>query len=269
MSGVAGSPIFLGLALALIVVELAWRLRSGQGYSWPTARTTLGLAAGNFAIGPLKVVVVGAAYAAVWALTPLRLPLDDWRTWAAAFLLVEFAYYWFHRASHRVRWLWATHAVHHSAEQMTLLSSMRLGWTSLFSLGWTFYLPIVAIGFHPRLVLGLVALNLRYQFFLHTEAVGKLGPLEWIFNTPAHHRAHHASNDCYVDRNYGGVLILFDQLFGTLAPRLDEPIRYGLAHRKDETNPIRLALREWGILFADMRKAGSLKAAVRKALSPP
>jgi len=269
MAELARSPIFLALVVLLVGAELIWRRRSGRGYDWPTAKTTLGLAAGNVVAGALNAVVLGAAFTAVWAATPLRLPLDSPWTWLAGFLGVEFAYYWFHRASHRVRWLWATHAVHHSAEQLTLLSSLRLGWTNLVSLGWVFYLPLIALGFDPRLVVGLLLLNLRYQFFLHTEAIGTLGPLEWVLNTPANHRAHHAANDCYIDRNYGGVLIVFDRLFGTIAPRSGEPMRYGLAHRAHEPNPIRLSLREWRLMFAEMKRSGSVKGVFRVALSPP
>jgi sterol desaturase/sphingolipid hydroxylase (fatty acid hydroxylase superfamily) len=159
--------------------------------------------------------------------------------------------------------MWATHSVHHSAEQMTLLSSLRLGWTNLFSAGWIVYVPLVLAGFDPLLVFTLLAFNLRYQFFLHTEAVGRLGPIEWVFNTPAHHRLHHASNPAYIDRNYGGVLIVFDRLFGTLAKEVEgEPIRYGLAHRPATANPLTLAFREWRLMLGDMWRARSLRPAI-------
>jgi len=196
-----------------------------------------------------------------------RIGEEGWK-WVA--VAVDFAYYWFHRASHRIRWMWASHSVHHSAEQMTLLASLRLGWTNLFSAGWVFYVPLVFAGLPPFVLIALLALNLRYQFFLHTEAVGRLGPIEWVFNTPAHHRLHHASNDVYIDKNFGGVLILFDRLFGTLAhQRADEPIRYGLAHRPATTNPIRLAFREWAMMLGEAHGARGLRAKATALLAMP
>lgn len=267
---VARSPLWLVLMLALVLVELVWRVRSERGYDGNTALTTLGLVAGNVPAAALNAVVLGAVYGAVWALAPIHLPLDDWRTWVAGFVAVEFAYYWFHRLSHRVRWLWATHAVHHSAEQMTLLSSLRLGWTNLVSGGWLCYVPLVCVGFDPRLVIGLLALDLRYQFFLHTEARISFGPLEWLLNTPSHHRVHHGSNAPYLDRNYGGVVIVFDRLFGTFAAeRPDEPIRYGLVGRAAESNPIKLSVREWRAIARDVLAATNLREALHAMFAPP
>lgn len=269
MDQLARSPVFLTVALITVLAEMIWRIRTGRGYDRTTALTTLGIAGGNIMLAIWRGGVLAAVYAAAWAAAPVHLPVDDWRVWVAGFFVVEFAYYWFHRASHRVRWMWASHAVHHSAEQITVLAALRLGWTNLLSLGWAFYMPLILIGFDPRIVALLLAINLNYQFFLHTEAVGKLGPLEWIFNTPAHHRRHHACNDSMLDRNYGGILILFDRLFGTLAPETDEPLRYGLLGRQAEANPIRLAFREWWLMFADMRRQKSLKDAIKVAIGPP
>ncbi|GLI96810.1 sterol desaturase family protein [Sphingobium sp. BS19] len=266
----AKSPLWLAVVLALVLVELTWRVRGGRGYDKGTALTTLGLIAGNVPAAALNAIVLGGLFSATWAIAPVHLPLDNWKTWAAGFIAVEFAYYGFHRASHRVRWLWASHAVHHSAEQMTLLSSLRLGWTNLLSAGWVFYVPLTLIGFDPKLVVLLLAFNLRYQFFLHTEAKISLGPLEWLLNSPSHHRVHHGRNEAYLDRNYGGVLIVFDRLFGTFrAERSDEPVEFGLKGRAPEANPLRLVWREWSDVFAAMRTAGSVRSAVRVALSPP
>jgi sterol desaturase/sphingolipid hydroxylase (fatty acid hydroxylase superfamily) len=249
MEAMGKSPLWLAFVATMVTLEALLRLRSGYGYDRRTALASLGLILGGVPFAAFNGLIVAAIYSTIWTLAPLHLPLDDWRTWTTGFFLVELAYYWFHRASHRVRWLWASHSVHHSSEQLTLLSSFRLGWTSLLSAGWLFYAPLVFAGFDPSLVLGLLVFNLRFQTFLHTELIGRLGPLEWIFNTPAHHRLHHACNDAYIDRNYGGVLIIYDRLFGSLATeRPDEPIRYGLAHRGPTTNPITIAFREWRIM---------------------
>ncbi|PZO87696.1 MAG: sterol desaturase family protein [Sphingomonas sanxanigenens] len=264
------SPIWLGVMAMLIVAELCWRVASRRGYDGRTALTTFGIVIGGVPFALLNAAVVGTIFAWAARIAPVHWPIGDWRSWAAGFFALELAYYWFHRASHRIRWMWATHSVHHSATQMTLLSSLRLGWTNLFSAGWIFYTPLMLAGFDPRMVVALLAINLRYQFFLHTEAVGRLGPLEWLFNTPAHHRLHHASNQPYLDRNYGGVLILFDRLFGTLgAERADEPIRYGLANRAPTANPVRIAFREWAAMARDVAHAPDWRAAWRALFAAP
>jgi sterol desaturase/sphingolipid hydroxylase (fatty acid hydroxylase superfamily) len=252
------------------LLDMSWRLARGRGYGWSEAGATLGVAAGNLVLGALSAAVVGAVYAAAWRLSPLRWPTSDWRTWAAGFVVVEFAYYWFHRLSHEVAWLWASHAVHHTPAQMTLLSAIRLGWTNLFSLGWLIYLPVILAGFDPRLVLALLAFDLHYQFFLHTEATGALGPLEGILNTPSHHRVHHARNLTYRDRNFGGVVIVFDRLFGTyVEERHGDPPIYGLVHPLPGRRPWILALGEWGRLFSRLSAAPSVAAAARLALGRP
>jgi len=264
------SPLWLGTMMLLVLAEASWRLAKGRGYDGRAALTTLGLMLGNVPFALLNTVVVGSIFLAAAELAPFQLPTGEWSTWAIGFVAVEFAYYWFHRASHRIRWMWATHSVHHSAEQITLLASLRLGWTNLFSAGWLVYLPLILLGLPPFVLAALLTFNLRYQFFLHTEAVGRLGPLEWILNTPAHHRLHHASNAPYIDRNYGGVLILFDRLFGTIAvEQSNEPIRYGLSHRPPTRNPLRLVFREWAGMMADALTARTPGALARALFSPP
>jgi sterol desaturase/sphingolipid hydroxylase (fatty acid hydroxylase superfamily) len=256
--------------LLLVLGEATWRLCSRRGYDGPGAVTTLGLVLGNIPAGLVTAAIVGGVYAASQRIAPVHWPDSDWRVWVSAFVLVEFAYYWFHRASHRVRWLWASHAVHHSPEQMTLLSSFRLGWTNALSGGWLFYVPLVLAGFAPHMIIALLALDLRYQFFLHTEARISFGLLGWVLNTPSHHRAHHGRNAEYLDCNYGGMVIVFDRLFGTFRPERDDvPVEYGLRGRPVEANPVRLALREWRVLFGEIAAAGSFRRAVRIAAGPP
>ena len=262
-----------GLLLVMflaILAEFGWRLASNRGYNLRVAAGSLGVATGNLLFGIANGAAIAVVLQGVWMLAPVRWPLGDWRTWAAGFLLTELAYYAFHRMSHEVRWMWASHAVHHSAEELTLLAAIRLGWTNFASGAWLAYVPLVLAGFDPRLVLGLLAFNLHYQFFLHTELVGRLGPLEWVLNTPAHHRVHHASNPAYLDRNYGGVLIVFDRLFGTFATeRRDEPIRYGLTRPVTSANPFVLALEEWRLLLAELRSRPTWRQRLALALGRP
>jgi sterol desaturase/sphingolipid hydroxylase (fatty acid hydroxylase superfamily) len=141
----------------------------------------------------------------------------------------DFCYYWLHRCSHRIRWFWATHAVHHSSNDVNLAAAYRFGWTGRLTGASIFYVPLVWLGFEPTPVFIANAVNLLYQFWLHTEWIPKLGWLEYVLNTPSHHRVHHAANPEYLDHNYGGVFIIFDRMFGTfVAERDDLPCRYGL-----------------------------------------
>jgi sterol desaturase/sphingolipid hydroxylase (fatty acid hydroxylase superfamily) len=185
-----------------------------------------------------------------------------------AFVLVEFAYYWMHRASHTVGWMWATHSVHHSAEQLNLPAAIRLGGTGALSLEWLPFVPLVVIGIAPSTIGALLAANLAYQFFLHTELIPRLGPLEGIFNTPSAHRVHHAINANYLDRNFGGVLVVFDRFFGTYVPECAEnPPRYGLIGECRGSNPLHILADGWIRLTRAVARArsfgGGLEALVR------
>jgi len=142
---------------------------------------------------------------------------------------------------------------------MVLPVALRLSWTAGVSGAWVFFLPLALIGFHPLVIGTLLIINLRYQFFLHTELVGRLGPLEWILNTPSHHRVHHGANPCYLDKNYGGVLIIFDRMFGTFAAeRRDIEIVYGLTSPLRSHNPFVIAFHEWINLVCDLRASSNL-----------
>lgn len=271
MESILRSPVFLVIVLAFSLAEWAWRTKIAQrDYDVGGAAASFGVAIGNFLIKPIAAVVIVASYAAVANLTPLRLPMDDWRVWVAGFIAVEFVYYWFHRWSHTIRWLWATHAVHHSANEMTLPAAIRLGWTNVISGGWLLFAPLILLGFPPLMIATLLGANLAYQFFLHTEAIGKLGPLEWVLNTPAHHRVHHACNGDYIDKNFGGVVIVFDRMFGTFAQeRADAPLRYGLVHAVTSANPITIAFHEWVRMAHDLKRARTIGAAWRAVAGRP
>ncbi len=261
MHAINQAPLLAGAALTLILLEIFWRTSvSAKGYDFAGAAASLGVFVGNVIIGAItKIAVIVPVYLWFWSLAPIKLPIDDWRVWALGFVAVEFVYYWEHRFSHTIRWLWATHAVHHSSEKLSLPSAVRLGWTGALSGGWLLFAPLVLVGFHPIMIAALFAFNLRYQFLLHTELVGKLGPLEWIFNTPSHHRVHHASNREYLDKNFGGVLIIFDRMFGTFAnEQQGAPIRYGLVEPLKSHNPFVIAFNEWASMAREVRRSRSL-----------
>lgn len=198
------------------------------------------------------------------------LPMDHWTGWVACFLGQEFCYYWYHRAAHRIRFFWATHAVHHSPNQLTLTSAYRLGWTGKLTGSAVFFAPLVLLGVRPEVVLATLSLNLLYQFWLHNDWMPKLGWLEYVFNTPSAHRVHHASNIDYLDANFGGVLIIFDRMFGTyVEERADEPCRYGLVHPSTTHNPIVNQFEHWVSLGRDMASASKLWHAAAYLIMPP
>jgi sterol desaturase/sphingolipid hydroxylase (fatty acid hydroxylase superfamily) len=260
------------LFVALVVLEIwLYRRRGGATpYLWGESLGTIGVALGRAASNLVKGgVTLGASWLA-WEHRIWTVPLDSWWGMALLFLGVELAYYWFHRLSHEVRWMWATHAVHHSPEHLTILAAYRLGWTSAISGGWVVYLPLMVLGFHPLAVFGMLSLNLLYQSWIHTDLIPKLGWLEWVLNTPSHHRVHHAVNPLYLDRNYGGVTVIFDRLFGTLVPeRAEEPCRYGLTTPVGSNNPFVIAFHEWARMGRDVLKARGAREVLGTLFGPP
>jgi sterol desaturase/sphingolipid hydroxylase (fatty acid hydroxylase superfamily) len=257
MSEIHTIPIALSILLLLAIAEWTYvRLVRRQAYTLSATAASIGIAVGQSALKPLALALIVPVYAAAYALAPLRLPIDDWRVWVLGFFAMEFSYYWFHRCSHRINWLWATHAVHHSATELTLPAAIRLGWTGPISGGWLFYVPLILCGFSPAMVTALLTINLLYQYGLHTEVIDRLGPLEWVLNTPSHHRAHHSSEGPWLDCNFGGVLIIFDRLFGTFVPEPDGGgLRYGLTRPLTSHNPFRIAFHQWGIMAAALIQA--------------
>lgn len=258
------------LLAALVLIEYLLVRRRGGGWDWRESLASLAVAAGHHAALVLSGAGVALLYAQVWAHRLLTLPLDGAWTMFALLLGTEFCYYWQHRTSHASRWFWASHAVHHSPRHLNLSAAYRLGWTATLSGAPLFYLPLVWLGFHPAAVLGALGLSLLYQTWLHTETIPRLGWFEWVFNTPSHHRVHHACNPAYLDANFGGVLILFDRLFGTfVAARDDEPCRYGLVQPLDSYNPLVIALHGWIALARDLRRARGWRQRMRTLFGPP
>ena len=231
---------------------------------------SLGIAAGQSVVRAVEAALLAIPFAFIYQHRLFDFPRTTPLALAALVVATEFAYYWQHRASHRIHWMWATHAVHHSATKLNFTAAVRLGWTGNISGNFLFFLPLVWLGFHPFAVIGMLGVNLFYQFFIHTELVPRLGPLEWILNTPAHHRVHHASNPACLDKNYGGILIVFDQMFRTFAEAPPhEALRYGLVHGTSSYNPVRIALGEWRNMFRDFARATTLRARVKTLLGPP
>lgn len=245
--------------LSMILVEIFLSKRHGRAnYSWQESLSSLAIAIGHHISLYLSFSISSSILYFAWEHRLTTIPMQQWWSIPLLFFGLEFCYYWYHRAAHKIRWLWATHAVHHTSQHYNLSAAYRLGWTNWLSGNILFFMPLSWLGFSPIAIVTGLMLNLTYQFWLHTELIPKLGIFEWIFNTPSHHRVHHACNSEYLDRNFGGVLIIFDRLFGTLAiEKSEHSITYGLTHALNSHNPINIALYEWWRLLKDLSTAKS------------
>jgi sterol desaturase/sphingolipid hydroxylase (fatty acid hydroxylase superfamily) len=239
-------------------------------YDWRAFAASLADAVGRRAVDALGLSIAAPVLAWAHAHRVQTLALDTPAAIALLFVGQEFCYYGYHRAAHRVGWFWATHCVHHSPNELTLAAALRLGWSGKVTGTTLFFAPLVWLGFPPLAVVATLGANLLYQFWLHAPWLPRLGPLEWILNTPTHHKVHHASNPEYLDCNYGGVLIVFDRLFGTFVDlRDDVPPRYGLTTPLPSHNPLRIALHGWLALARDLQAARGAGAVLRVLFGPP
>jgi sterol desaturase/sphingolipid hydroxylase (fatty acid hydroxylase superfamily) len=244
----------------LILLEIYLYRRRGLRFPHREALISLAVAFLYPILNFLGALLVSPWAQAAYDLRPWTVPLNTWWGIALLFLGVEFFYYWLHRCAHEIRWMWASHSVHHSPHTMTFSGAYRLGVTGILSGLFIFFFPLYLLGFEPKAVAAMFSVNLIYQFWLHTDLIPKLGWFEGIFNTPSHHRVHHASEEIYIDRNYGGVLIIFDRLFGTFQEEKAElPCTYGLIGKKKTLNLFRVLFQEWGDIARDAWQARSPK----------
>ncbi|MEI7443582.1 MAG: sterol desaturase family protein [Burkholderiales bacterium] len=258
------------IALAASLVEGLALTVMRRAYDWRDALASLGVAVVRRFVDvlPLAIAMPGGLW--LYEHRLVSPPLDAWWSWVLLGLGLEFCYYWYHRTAHRVRWFWASHAVHHSPNAFNLSAAYRLGWTSRIGGSLLFFLPLCALGFPPRAIAAAYALNLLYQFWIHAEWIPKLGPLEGWLNTPSAHRVHHAADLEYLDANYGGVLLVFDRLFGTyVAERDDLKPRYGWVEPLRSYNPLRIAFHQWVTLVRDLRRARSAREVAGYLFGPP
>ncbi|MCB0637863.1 MAG: sterol desaturase family protein [Lewinella sp.] len=258
-------PAFI-ILLLLEVVVAAYEKRD-----WFEAKDTfssLAMGIGNVLIGLFTKGVVAAAYFAVYQFRLFDLSAAWW-VWILLIFAEDFTYYWFHRVSHSTRYFWASHVVHHSSQKYNLGTALRQTWTGDLSGGFAFWLWLPLLGFHPLMVMMAQSISLLYQFWIHTEVIYKLPrPIEFFFNTPSHHRVHHASDVQYLDRNHAGILIIWDRLFGTFVEEKEHPT-YGLTRNIDTFNPVRIATHEWVDIWRDIRHAPTWKAALGYVFGPP
>lgn len=264
----------LAIAIALLAIAIAEgvvRTLRSRDYDWRAFLVSLFDLTGTIGmrlIAPIGLASPVFAYAYEYRLFSFEL-ITVWQ-FALLFIGQEFCYYWFHRASHRVRWFWASHNVHHSPEQICFAAAFRLGITSRIAGSTLFYVPLAWLGFDPQVVLLTLTINLFYQFWIHADWIPKLGWLEYVLNTPSHHRVHHARNLEYLDANYGGVLIVFDRLFGSFIPeREGVPCDYGLLTAAPSYNPIKVELHGWTSLAKDLWRSRSAREAFGYLFMPP
>lgn len=237
------------------------------GYEVKDTFTSLGMGIGNVIVAS----VVKLLTVAIWVKLYQHRAFDlkpVWWTWLLLFFAEDFCYYWFHRVSHEVRFFWAAHINHHSSTHYNLSTALRQSWTTPFT-GIPFWLVLPLLGFPPWMVLTQQAFSLLYQYWLHTEAITTMGrPFEWFFNTPSHHRVHHGRNAEYLDRNHGGILIIWDRMFGSFEPEVAR-VDYGLTTNLGRFNLFVVAFHEWAAIARDARSARSLRDAWNFVFGPP
>lgn len=245
-------PAFVILILLELIVSSRMHL---ENYKARDTFASLAMGLGNVLINiPAKLLVVGAYFAVYQLRLTDALSPKLWWVWLLLLFAEDLCYYLFHRAHHEIRFFWAAHVNHHSSTCYNLGTALRQSWTTPLT-GILFWLPLPLIGFHPLHVMTAQAISLLYQFWIHTETVGKLGPLEWFMNTPSHHRVHHASDAHYLDRNHAGIFIIWDRLLGTFAQEEGTPT-YGLVHNIETYNPARIAFHEFGAIWRDATQPG-------------
>lgn len=260
-------PAFIGLALLEILVA---RLRVSASYELRDTAASLSMGLINLVQGILFAGLIWSSLEACYRIRLLDLPVTWW-SWGLLIFAEDLTYYWFHRLSHEHRIWWAAHVNHHSSQHYNLSTALRQTWTGNLAFTWVLWLPLALVGFPPAMIIFQRGVNLVYQFWIHTEQIRRLPAwFEAVFNTPSHHRVHHATNPEYLDRNYAGIFIIWDRLFGTFAPERDaEPCRYGIVKNIGSFNPLIIAFHEWADLIRDVLAARGWRARLGQVFGPP
>jgi len=258
-------PIFA----LLIAGEALWAYLKGSREFSDRRDTWTNIFLGFMSVvfGGLFGLATGYIYLLAYDAAIFKFPADAWWTWALLFFIDDLAYYVFHRASHETRLFWNFHVVHHSSEHYNLSVAVRQSWFGGI-LHWVFYAPIMLLGFAPWMFAVVHGFNLIYQFWIHTGFIRNLGWFEKIFNTPSHHRVHHAVNDVYLDKNYGGVLIIWDKMFGSYVTETEQP-RYGITKPLKSYNPLWINTHAWVEMFQEMKRRKGLGPRLRSVFASP
>ena len=264
-----GVPFFL-----LFLAEWFYQSKHGNGDSFSLKRTITNFSlGGSYLTFELIVQALIVLPICLWLYQYRLFTIEvNWLTVIPIFIAVEFSYYWFHRASHRINWFWSAHVLHHSDDKMNLSTAMRQSLLYSVTGWWLFFVPLMMLGVHPVWVFFFYALDLIYQFFIHTETVGKFPKwVEYIFDTPSNHRAHHGANDKYIDQNYGGVIIIFDRWFGTYVEEdtVNNPVKYGAVGEASHDNIFKLIFDVFYRMWQRFFRAKGIKNKLKILFSPP
>ena len=256
-------PVFVALIIIEVVINAKKNLNLYK-FKDSSANITMGL--GSVVIGLLTKTFAFFVFLWIYQFRLFEIPNTRWM-WGLLLLADDVTFYWYHRLAHQIRFFWAAHVQHHSSEHMNFSVALRQSWGEPF-IKFLFYIWLPFIGFNPVYILIMQAISLVYQFFPHTKLVGKLGPIEWIFNTPSHHRVHHATQVQYLDKNHAGILIIWDRMFGTFQKEIEVPI-YGITENINSFSPLKIASHEYISLWQDMRRSKKLSDKIKYLINPP
>jgi sterol desaturase/sphingolipid hydroxylase (fatty acid hydroxylase superfamily) len=255
---------------ALLIAVEAWLVirENRENFDNKDAWTNIFIGFMSVAWGALFGLATSLIYLQVYELAPYKMPMGVWWAWLILLFVDDFAYYWFHRISHEIRFFWNFHVVHHSSNQYNLSVAVRQSWFSGIA-HWVFYLPIAFLGFPLWAFVTMHGLNLIYQFWIHTKIVRKLPDFfEFVLNTPSHHRVHHGVNDLYLDKNYAGIFIFWDRMFGTFVEE-NEEVRYGIITPLTSYNPLWINSHGWAEMWAAMRTKRTFFGKLRCVFGAP
>lgn len=239
-------PFFILTVIIEVILTVKVKL---EEYDFKDSSTSILMGLGNVFLGIIAKAMVLGVFLFLYKYRIFTVSFAWW-SWILLLFVEDFTYYWFHRISHESRLFWASHVVHHSSKKYNLSTALRQTWSGGFYT-FVFWLPLVLIGFHPVMVLVQMSISLIYQYWIHTELIKKMPKwFEAVFNTPSHHRVHHATNPQYLDRNHAGIFIIWDCFFGTFEPEVEKPV-YGLVKNIETYNPLKIAFIEWYQMFVD------------------
>ena len=261
-----GAPIIIAVILAEALIS---NIKNKGLYKQGDTLCTIGLLTGNIL---MSFSVKGTILAFHFFLYNFRvidlaslIPL--WVMWVLTFIFIDLIFYIYHRLSHRVRFLWAVHMSHHSSEEMNFAVSFRQAWFGPISKV-PFFMLMPILGFDPTIIAVAGVISTLWGIVGHTQIINKLGPLEYVFNTPSHHRVHHGANPEYIDKNYGNLLIIWDKMFGTFEPER-KPVAFGLVNNVNTYNPLKITFMGWIAMLKDMKNSDSYRDSLRILFGPP
>ncbi len=261
-----GVPIVLTMIFIEILIS---NLRNQNFYKSVDTLCTIGLLSGNIIVAfAIKGMVLAFhIYLYQFRVFDFVNHIPIWALWIITFISIDLVFYVYHRMSHRIRFLWAIHLSHHSSEEMNFAVSFRQAWFGPIS-KIPFFMVLPILGFDPTIIAVAGVISTLWGIVGHTQVIGKLGPLEWIFNTPSHHRVHHGSNKQYIDKNYGNLLIIWDRLFGTFEPE-DEKVKFGLVNNVNTFNPVKVTFMAWMSMINDLKQKNSFIEIIKVIFGPP